>query len=257
MGQAPEIERTTVPTRVVTVVAADDVAPGLRQLTFGGLAGHEPIGPDDFFLVIRPAPGEERMLDDGTTFAEYCELPPARAPQWAYYTCRRWRPESGELDMWFVLHDHGAISGWARDARPGDRVALWGPRASFDPPPTTTSLLLVGDETGLGAFAAIVETTGPSMPVTALLESDDGTPTVDLVARPAVTTRWIGRDGAERGTGTGLLDAVTRLAPDVEGLYVYGAGESRLVSTIRRHLRDERGMTEDQVQMIGYWRRRA
>ena len=143
-------ERPTIPTRVATVAAVDDVVDGLRQITFGGLHGHEPIGPDDFFLVIRPKPGQEHILDGGTDFGALRALPEDRWPDWAYYTCRRWRPDAGELDAWFVLHEHdGPISGWARRAAIGDRVLLWGPRAAFEPPPDTTRLLLVGDETGL------------------------------------------------------------------------------------------------------------
>lgn len=245
-----------IPTRVGTVTAVTEVAPGLRQITFGGLRGHRAIGPDDFFLVIRPEPGTEAMLDRGATFAEYRDLPEDQAPDWAYYTCRRWRPELGEVDVWFVLHGHdGAISGWARDARVGDRVALWGPRTAFEPPEATTSLLLVGDETGLAAFAAILESADPSVEVTAVIESDDGEPSVDLPRRDGAGVHWVSRCGAERGTGDQLVEAVARLDLAPDGLYAYGAGESRLVSAVRKHLRHDRAVPGPQVQMVGYWRR--
>lgn len=247
-----------IPTRVVTVTGVEDVAPGLRQITFGGLRGHQPLGPDDFFLVIRPQPGLEHMLDDGAVFADYRELPADQQPNWAYYTCRRWRPEASELDAWFVLHDHdGPISGWARHAGPGDRVAFWGPRRSFEPPAGTTSVLLVGDETGLGAFAAILEHVDPSIRVTAVIESDDGEAIVTLPDRPGATVHWIDRAGAPRGTGSQLVQAVSRLDLVTDGLYAYGAGESRLVTAVRKHLRHERRMPGRQVQMVGYWRRAA
>lgn len=245
-----------IPTRVVEVEAVADVAPGLRQLTFGGLRGHRPLGPDDFFLVIRPRPGLEHQLHDGVSFQQFRDLPAGEVPHWAYYTCRRWRPEEGELDAWFVLHDHdGPISGWARHAQPGERVALWGPRSSFDPPEATTSLLLVGDETGLAAFAAVLEQADPSIAVQVLVECDDGQPVVELPARPGAEVTWVGRRGRERGTGTQLLDAVAALDPDPAGLYAYGAGESRLVTAVRKHLRHDRAIPGPQVQMVGYWRR--
>ena len=42
-------------------------------------------------------------------------------------------------------------------ARPGDPVALWGPRTAYAPPAGTDWYLLVADETGLPAVAAILE----------------------------------------------------------------------------------------------------
>ena len=64
---------------------------------------------------------------------------------------------------------------------------------------------------------------------------------------------WPAR-GQER-RGTVLLDAVAAMALVPEGLYAYGAGESRLVTSVRKHLRQERGLPGPQVQMVGYWRR--
>ena len=249
-------ERPTIPTRVATVAAVDDVVDGLRQITFGGLHGHEPIGPDDFFLVIRPKPGQEHILDGGTDFGALRALPEDRWPDWAYYTCRRWRPDAGELDAWFVLHEHdGPISGWARRAAIGDRVLLWGPRAAFEPPPDTTRLLLVGDETGLGAFSAILESTPHAIELTVLVESDDGRPTIELPTHPNATVTWVGRAGAARGTGKHLADDVAALEVTADGLYAYGAGESRLMTAVRAHLQDDRGVPHHQVRMVAYWRR--
>lgn len=248
--------RDAIPTRTVMVAAVDDVGEGIRQLTFAGIHDHRPLGPDDFFLVIRPRPGQEHLLDGGARFSDLLQLPAEDQPHWAYYTCRRWRPEVGELDAWFVLHEHdGAVSGWARQAEVGDRAVLWGPRSAFDPPAGTRRLLLVGDETGLGAFAAILEQTEPAVAIDLLVECDHGTPLIDLPHHPRATVRWLGRDGHERGRGTVLLDAVAAMALVPEGLYAYGAGESRLVTSVRKHLRQERGLPGPQVQMVGYWRR--
>lgn len=257
-GELTSIERElatqgSIPTRVVEVVAIEDLASDLRQITFGGMRGHVALGPDDFFLVIRPKDLSE--LDGDVSFADFKDRAPEDQPGWAYYTCRAFRPEVGELDAWFVLHEHdGPISGWARSAEVGDRVALWGPRESFEPPQCTASILLVGDETGLGAFAAILDAYGSGAPVTVVVESDDGQPVIDLPAREKDTVHWVARAG-ERGTGTALVDTVTTLELETEGLYAYGAAESREITAVRKHLRGERGIPGPQVQMIGYWRR--
>jgi NADPH-dependent ferric siderophore reductase len=249
-------QQDAIPTRVVTVTAVADVAPGIRQITVGGIRGHVPLGPDDFFLMILPREGLEHQLDGTLVFADFMALPEDEKPGWAYYTCRRFRPETGEMDLWFVLHDHdGAVSGWARHAEVGDRLAMWGPREAFEPPADATSYLLVGDETGLGAFAAILDAADGGPPVHVVVESTDGTPVLDLPARAKDTVQWVSRDGAAHGEGTALVAAVAALALDTTRLYAYGAAESREVTAVRKHLRRTLGMPAVQVQMVGYWRR--
>ena len=246
----------TIPTRVVRVTAITDIAPNIRQITIGGLEGHVPLGPDDFFLVILPRPGLEHQLDGDPDFSYFMGLADEEKPAWAYYTCRRFHPDTGEMDLWFVLHDHdGDVSGWARRAEVGERVGLWGPREAFEPPADTTSYLLVGDETGLGAFAAILDAAADGIPVHLVVESDDGRPVLELPARPKDTVQWVSRGGSLHGEGTALVDAVAALDLDARGLYAYGAAESREVTAVRKHLRREVGLPATQVQMVGYWRR--
>lgn len=263
-GEPTSIEREMaehgqIPTRVVEVTKVGDIAPNLREITIGGIRGHVPLGPDDFFLVILPKPGLEHQLDvPDLSFSYFQALPEEEAPGWAYYTCRNWHAATGEMDLWFVLHEHdGAVSGWARRAQVGDRVALWGPRAGFEPPEGTTSYLVVADETGLGAVAGILDAADGGIPVTVVAASDDGRPVLDLPARPKDTIHWVSRDGCRHGEGTHLLDAVATLDLDIAGLYAYGAAESREITAVRKHLRYERGIPAEQVQMVGYWRRKS
>ena len=116
-------------------------------------------------------------------------------------------------------------------------------------------VLLVGDETGLGAFAGVLESAPAHVDVTVVVESDEGHPVVELPRRDGADVRWVSRHGAPRGTGTALTDAVVALDLDVDDLYAYGAGESRLVTAVRTHLRRDRGVPRDRVEMVGYWRR--
>lgn len=37
--------------------------------------------------------------------------------------------------------------------------------------------------------------------------------------------------------------------------YVWGGGESRAMTAIRRHVRSERGLPRDAVSLLAYWRR--
>ena len=226
-------------THQTSVTAVRDITPHMREITFGGgLDDYRPLPPDQFLLVMLPD------ADGGGS------------PSQAYYTVRRWRPDKGQIDMWFVLHDHdGPVSGWARGVEPGDPVALWGPRSSFDPPDGTSSLVLVADDTGVPAIAAILESS--EVPAHVIIETYDVDHRVELGSGSPTTVQWLYRSQDEPGTGSRLVDAVKGLDVDRAGVYAFGAGESRQVTAIRKHLRHEKGMSAGNVQMTGYWRRAA
>lgn len=245
LGQARERAGDTVPATSLEIELAEvstlttfqtkvervtDLSPRLREVTFaGGLEGFEPMGPDQFFLVT---PSDESGR--------------------AYYTVRRWRPEVGEMDMWFVLHgDHGPLSRWAARASAGDGVSVWGPRASFEPPPDTQSIVLIADDTGLPAVAAIMDAT--HLPVTAIVETYDEEHVIDVPG----PVEWLFRGDEAPGTGGRLVSAVEAWDADLSGTYCFGAGESREMTAIRKHLRNERSLPREWVQMTAYWRRPA
>lgn len=223
-------EVSTLSTFQTTVNRITDLSPRLREVTFSGaLESFDSIGPDQFLLVT---PSD----DSGR----------------AYYTVRRWRPESGEMDMWFVLHgDHGPLSRWASSAAPGQEVSLWGPRASYEPPAETDSLVLVADDTGLPAVAAIMDAT--DLPVRAIVETYDEDHVIDMPG----PVEWLFRGEDAPGTGGRLLAAIESVDGDQPGTYFFGAGESREMTAIRKHLRNGRGLSREWVQMTAYWRRPA
>ncbi|WP_370328473.1 SIP domain-containing protein [Euzebya sp.] len=245
-------------TFVTTVSAVRDLTPGMRELTVrGGLEGFAPIAPDQFLYLITAAPGGGPVTP-GFTMAQLQEAPVADHPPAAYYTVRRWRPEADEMDLWVVLHGHDeGVGGWAAEVGVGDPVALWGPRSTYDPPAGTRSVLLVGDETGLPAIATILEQLDEGWTATVVVEAAAPSHAVDLPARPGVEVSWVFRDGEPAGTGTGLVDAVRGLDLDLDGLYAFGAAETRQIAAVRHHLRHERGMAADRTRMTGYWRRRG
>jgi NADPH-dependent ferric siderophore reductase len=254
-----ELPRTQLRTFLSEVATVTDITPTLRQITFrGGLDDFEPLDGDQFLYVLLPPKGRTE-LTFGADFAweAYEQMPEAERPTGAYYTVRHWRADVGELDMWFVLHgDAGEASAWASRAEPGQPVGLWGPRRVFYPPATTGSYLLVVDETGFGAVAAVLDqllAADPDVDVRLIAESDGLAGRVEFPAGPNVTTTWVDRAGAAPGTTTGLLDAVQRLEISTD-TYAFGAAESRRITAIRNHLRDHVGLAAEQVSMTGYWR---
>jgi NADPH-dependent ferric siderophore reductase len=162
-------------------------------------------------------------------------------------------------------------------------------------PGTARELLLVGDETAVPAVCSILEGLGPDAQGTALLEvpvSGDAAVLAAQPAPPGVQVVWLPRDGAPLGS---LLDAEVRgrlgvgggvvavgddevdpdlwetpaysssgedvdlpvasVGHDLAGLYAWIAGESKVVTGLRRLLVHELGVDRRQVAFMGYWRR--
>ena len=234
-----EIARTrTLPTYITKVVRTRSISPVIREITLGeGLADFASIGPDQFVYVLAEKPGQKDIIRPGMTMAELLAADPARRPAAAYYTVRRHRPESGELDLWFVLHDHApGMSGWAQRARPGDSAACWGPRSSLEIPKATRKLLLLGDETALPAICAILESS--DIAAHTVIETIDKDHRIEISTRSDVTVDWVFRGTANAAESTQLLEGAQRACPDWQpGMYAFGAAEATPTREIRRYLR--------------------
>jgi NADPH-dependent ferric siderophore reductase len=253
--------RSSIRTFLTSVVRVEDVHAGLRRITFGGgdLATFSPLGPDTFLYVLLPPPGRTDLtIDQSFSWDAYPDMPVEEQPVGAYYTLRRWDPATTELEMLFVLHEPaGPASAWAASAAVGDPAALWGPRTAFHPPPGTERYLLVADETGLPAVAAIIESLDDDVPVTVLAEVADAPARQDLPSRPSVAIRWLHREGTPAGTSTALAGAAAGLEPMGAGTYVWGGGESRSMTGVRTLVRQGWGLPREAVSLIAYWRHAA
>ncbi|MET0324009.1 MAG: siderophore-interacting protein, partial [Ilumatobacteraceae bacterium] len=240
---------------------------GIRQLTFGGgdLATFRPISADQFLYVLAPPAGRSELtIDAGFTWERFSAMPAEEQPIGAYYTVRRWRPDVHELDLLFVLHGidesgtddgtAGPAARWAATAAPGDPVALWGPRSAYAPPATTDRYLLVADDTGLPGVAAIIESLPAGTPIEVVAEVDSEQDRLPLPEQVGVSVTWCYRRGAAPGTTTALVDAVRARDRPAGTTYAWGGAESRAITAVRRHLRDECGLPQEAVSMTGYWR---
>ena len=161
----------------------------------------------------------------------------------------------------------------------------------FDPG-DASRLLLVADETAVPAVARILHDLPGDARGTAFCEvphRDDVDP--DVTAPPGVEVRWLPRDG-DPDVGCRLLPAVAahlgpgRRSPSsspaaaaahdpdapvwdtpgragpgagrdggITGRYAWIAGEAGMVTTLRRHLVHDLGVSRQQVAFMGYWRR--
>ncbi|MFN8023749.1 MAG: siderophore-interacting protein [Acidimicrobiales bacterium] len=207
---------------------------------------HRLEGGDEFVYVL-VANGDG--IDPAYTMSRFMERRADDPVIGAYYTVRRSRP--GEIDLWAVDHGHGGVGDWIARARPGDRLALWGPRRGFVTPADARRVVLVADETGLAAVCALVEVLPAHVHATAVLAAGPtGRP--PLPAHDGLEVVWTDRGDDAPGGGDGLVAAIAGLhdTPDA----AFGAAESRRITAVRRHLQ-RRGVRADRMLMTGYWRR--
>ncbi|MCW2852232.1 MAG: siderophore-interacting protein [Nocardioides sp.] len=156
-------------------------------------------------------------------------------------------------------------------------------------PGTADRLLLAGDETAVPAIASILADLPPDARGAAFLEVPL-TSDVQSVRHPeGVSVTWLPRDGAERGlammqavldhlgapldlpevdevdpdlwetptyssSGEDIDEAVTVVGHDLDGLYAWIAGESKVVTGLRRALVKDLEVDRRQVAFMGYWR---
>ena len=258
-----------VVTRVVRI------SPSFMRITFGGeeVRGLESGGRDQSLTVFFPRPGEGAPLVphdfDESWYGRWRALPHDRRAIMRSYTVRSQDAASREVDVDFVLHGvHGGdapgpAAEWAARAVPGDRVTLLGPALAanrsiaFGPPDDATRIVLAADETALPAVGGILEALAAGTEVRAWVEVPDAGDIQDIETAASAEVQWLVRRPGQR-PGTAVAEAVRAAesagAGAEGGRYVWIAGESSLVKTLRRHLVRECGLERSRVAFVGYWR---
>ncbi|MCS0635575.1 siderophore-interacting protein [Streptomyces sp. LP05-1] len=203
-----------------------------------------PHGPDRADLSL-----PEATDDGGWQTPDGCPEAPMRT-----YTIRSVRPESGEIDIDFVLHDHGVASGWAAAARPGDPIGLNTPTGLYRAPADLAWQVLVCDLTGLPAAARIVEGTPDGVRTRVVVEAPDPSCVQPLPDRPGVRTTWTyGGNGHGPSHLADLVGAAIPPGTDLTGGYVWVAGQTNALRTVRRYLRKDLGLPPERFKVVGYW----
>lgn len=245
------------------VTRVEPLTPRMTRIAFGGpdLAGFKWDGPDQRAKLFLPRAGEERpdVPTGQDWYARYRAMPEETRPFLRTYTVRGHRPDRQEIEIDFVLHgDTGPASTWARRARPGDRVALFGPYADYDPTPDHDWQLIIGDETALPAIGGILAELPAGTSARVFLEVTDAGEWQRLdspedVDRPGdVQLSWTYRDRAD--TAGTMADAVRAADLPPGRPYVWLAGEAAMVRGLRRHLVRDRGFDRSSIYFAGYWR---
>lgn len=252
--------------RDLHVARVEDITPRYRRIVLAGddLADGYPLvrfAPSDHVKVYfpNPATGElvaYREIGDDEWEVDSTTGEPIRRD----YTPRAWNPETRELSFDFVIHEHGIAGQWARDAQPGDKIVIMGPRANWLLPENYSHYLAAGDETALPAISRLIEEAPAGAHVTAVIEVADAAEEQHLfpAAGTSLDLRWAHRDTASVAEGhISTLETALRavdIPADASALYVFAAGEANAIKPIRRYLRRELGLPKTQLSIDGYWK---
>ncbi|MCF7728411.1 siderophore-interacting protein [Sulfitobacter sp. M22] len=242
--------------RLLEVRNAERLTPHMMRITLGGgdLEGFHSPGFDDHIKLFFPAPGEEApprpdLSERGVSFPAGQVHPAVRD-----FTPRHHDPVAGTLQIDFALHETGPASEWARQARPGQKLGIGGPRGSFILPMDFDWHLLIGDETALPAIARRLEELPADARVIVLAEVDGEADELTFGTQAAATVHWVHRGAAPSGTAP-LVEALNTVAFPEGHYYAWIACESSSAKCLRQALIAEHGANPKWIRASGYWRR--
>ncbi|MCI2416505.1 siderophore-interacting protein [Saccharopolyspora sp. K220] len=266
----PDLVAESSPFRLFRIEVAEvrRVSRHLVRITFTGpeLSAMTSGGLDQRVKMIFPLSGQlEPVVPSGARpYQALRALPPEIRPKLRSYTVRAHRPELGEFDVDFVLHgDTGPASAFAGRAKPGDRLVVYAPNAECPADPQRSGVefrmdalrdraLLVGDETALPAISGILAALPMGVRAQVYVEIPAAADAQHLASAAKVEVHWLPR--SDRRPGAALLSAVRAASLSGGEWYAWLAGETGMVTSVRRHLLDERGFDRDAVTFMGYWR---
>lgn len=218
--------------REVQVVSTQLLGAGFVAVTFRGdaLADFTSLSFDDHVKFIFPGPGGERTMRD--------------------YTPTRHDAARRELTLEFALHAQGAASDWARQAMPGQRAAIGGPKGSMIIPMDYDWHLLAGDASALPAIQRRVQELPATTRATVLAQVDSDADYRTLDSAAALQVQWVHGDEA-------WLTALRRLTLPAGDGFAWCAGESRAMAQARTILLEHHQLPRTCVRVAAYWKRGA
>lgn len=241
-----------------TVMRRRMVTPGMVRVTLGGegIAAMKTTGVGDEYvrLFLPDRESGELALPEIDAAGRWTWPEGRPKAHCVCYTIRAVRP--GEIDVDFVVHDHGRASEWALSATPGDRITLRQPFGIYEAPADSDWQLFVADATGLPALGRLVESLGPQVEARAVIEVPDASHEQVFETRASLRTAWL------HGSGNGLRSSALPQAvrsleiPTGRTPYVWVAAEVKATRAIRKYLRHELGWEASLYAVTGYWTQR-
>ncbi len=217
--------------REVEVARVESASPGFVSITFAGdeLADFVSDSFDDHLKFMFDTPQGEAQRRD--------------------YTPRRFDRVARSVSVEFALHGHGPASDWARQAAPGQRAVLAGPRGSMVIPTDYDWHLLAGDATALPAMQRRLEElpAGTRAIVVAQLPVADRR---EMTSAADLQLQWV----SDSDELLAVLRALT--LPPGEG-FVWAAGEAADMAHLRQLFLLDKRHPREALRVAAYWKRGA
>lgn len=236
------------------------LSPGFASVTLGGPGVRELVvtGNDQAVRLFFPREGQPALrmptLSNEAWMAQLLMQPKSVRPRVRNLTIRRVRPADDEVDIEVAVHGDSPLSSWIRRAAPGDPAGIFDIGTTYRLPAHARAQVLVGDETALPAILAILDGTPPTRATEAYVEVATGADVRDVETPAGARIHWLSRDDESLRPGALALAAIRGATLPSEPFYTWVAGESRLATTVRRHLVNDRGVPRRDVSFVGYWR---
>lgn len=231
--------------RTLAVSDVKKLTPELTRITLtGDMTEFRSAGPADHVKVFFPgsdgALHVPRLSEEGKFVrdenVEYISRD---------YTPLNWTDTTLDLD--FVIHgDEGPASRWAANAQEGDKIGLGGPRGSREMPVGADWWLLIADASALPSVGRWLSEAPADQPVTALVFGAESLADYPLPVDADVEYILGDFDPEPHARARNLTEGTG---------FIWAAGEATSLIGLRKYLRRELGLTKDQVNIDGYWRR--
>jgi len=242
-----------------TVLARRNVTPGMVRVTLGGdgLRGFVSTGVgDEYVRFFFPDPETGELVLPDIDEKGFWKWPEGRKPAHCEcYTIRAVRSQHAgvEIDVDFVIHDHGRASEWAQRAEPGQTIAMREPYGIYEAPTNADWQLFVCDATGLPALGRLLEGLPAGTEARAIVEIPDASHGQRFETQAALKLVYLHRSG--NGIAPSCLEAAVRgvAVPEGRTPYVWVAAETKAVRPIRKYLRHELGWHASSYSVTGYW----
>ncbi len=234
--------------RTVKVVNSQQLTPNMRRVTVGGesLADFPKGYEGGYIKLLFPTP-DFRPAECDTS-----DKPIMRT-----YTIRHHRAEKNELDIDFVVHgDDGIASRWCQQAKPGDEITIAGPGDLKPANPSADWFLFVADMAAMPAALVQLSSLPGTAVGTAIFEILCAEDKPNVEAPAGINIEWIIQPEADQSSST-LITKIRDLDfPEGEpGIFI--AGEWKLATALRDHLRKDRQIDRKTPYISSYWKQGA
>lgn len=248
--------------RLLTVAKTEKITPYMQRITLTGDSLNDFVSSsfDDHVKLFFPTSDSEVPIlpiisDDGPKMPEGSPPPITRD-----YTPRGFNTSRCELVLDFVLHENGFAANWAKNAEPGDKLGVAGPRGSFVIPHEFDHHILIGDETALPAISRRLEELPKNSSVKVIIEVVNDEAKLKLKENSNTEIVWVNSgisslQELKANTTSPLYNRVKNMPLPSGELFVWVAAEYSVVKSIREYFVNILGINKERIRASSYWRK--